>query len=348
MTSFRLNSSEGCAAASRRCDAVPSAQHFRFASLLFLAVNLGFHSGALAQAGGAPQQPPAGAAPAQPPEAQKKKSDANLLLSSPIPVQEEFKYLYLRRSWLAGQGTKLDAFESVAEEFAAKGAYFSAVEVLWFADKITDDPTKKTAYQVTMRQWLKLAEPTNQIVEEGLQLFAGGKRQEAIAKFYAAIKANPYCEKGHYQIANTHFLIFLQEREKSEQPIPIPVREKIFRLAYEQLQYTIAIDPLYYDAFYLLSSIREIIPDDPEFTQKSQPLTDRAAAYRGEVLGAMQKVEDGGRDAPLFEALGKGFESVAIMDYAVFAYRIAQLKGSKDPDIAKRLDGLMTEYFSKQ
>lgn len=292
-----------------------------------------------------PLEKPAGAAPAEAPAGPKTSPD--VLLSNPIPGREEFKYLYLRRTWLAGQGGKIEAFEQLAEEFASKGAYFSAVELLWFADKLTTDPAKQAVYQTKSQQWVQMSQETDRIVEEGLQIFAAGQRYDAIKKFYEAIKLNPYCEKAHYQVANTHFLIFIQEQARSETEIPMPVREKIFRLAYEQLQYTIAIDPMFYDAFYLLSNIREILADDKEFLAASQVFTNRAMEYRNEVLPPLEQIETGSRDHQLFADLGKGFETVGIFDYAVFCYQIAISKGNSDPDVQQRLAKLLQSYFTR-
>jgi hypothetical protein len=316
----------------------------RYAALAFsIGLSLARPAGAQEPAPAQPaQEAPATADPAQPPA----KLNIAALLSNPVTANEDFRYLYVRRSWLAGQGGRVDAFEQIADEFGAKGAYFSAIELLWFADKLTSDQTRQAAYQEKSRGWLAQAEEANKLVQEGLQIFASGQRYDAIKKFYDAVKQNPYLEKAHYQIANTHFLIFLQEQTRSETEIPISVREKIFRLSFEQLQYTIAIDPLYYDAFYLLSNIREILADDKEFAAQSQDLTNRAVDYRAMVLPPLEQIETGKRDASLFDDLGKGFETVGILDYAVFAYQAALVHGSTNPETQQRLDNLVRTYFT--
>lgn len=282
-----------------------------------------------------PSAPPSKApAPAAPPADAPAASqiDTEKLLANPIQNRPEFKKLYARRRELAVGPMAPADFERAADDVAALGAYFSAVELLWFADIMTDDAAKHEAYQARMKGWIKDADPANKIVEEGEQLFAAGKIQESLDRYKAALEQNQFCEKAHYAAANANFLIHLRETadEKKELP-PLADRARLFRLMYERLSCAIAIDPLLYDAHYLLATAREVIPDDGPFLEETQVLTDRAVKFRGEVLPALEQIESGQRAPEIIHMFGEALEAVGIPDYAIFAYHAAQVRGSKAP-----------------
>ncbi len=290
----------------------------------------------------------AGIAKGEPGEKKSQTSKLNLsaLLADPIPSKAEFKYLIERRRWLAGREGDPADFENLADEFAKRGAFFSATELLWFADKMTRDSAKQADYQKRMREWLKLAESANKLAEEGQQLCSSGRTEEGLDRFAAAIKMNPYCEKARYQWSNARFHLFLDAAASAKGPLPLDEREKLFRLIYEQLHCALAIDPILYDAHALLGSAREMIPDDREFLAQTQSLTDRAVKFRNEVIPPMDKIEQGERDPALFQSLGESLEGVGILDYAVFAYQTALKLGSREAKAIQHLHQLQ-EQISK-
>lgn len=130
--------------------------------------------------------------------------------------------------------------------------------------------------------------------------------------------------------------------------MPAELRVKLFRTLYEHLTCTIAIDPMYYDAYYLLGSIREVLPDAKEFLVATEGLTAKALTFHNEVLPVMELIEQGKREPELFEQLGAGLEGVGVMDYAVFSYRAAILRGSKNPEVPKHMEAIIQKYFKKQ
>ena len=131
----------------------------------------------------------------------------------------------------------------------------------------------------------------------------------------------------------------------SVDPIPFEHRVAMFRMAYEHLSYAIAIDPIHYDSYYALSSVRGMISENIEFLKRTQALTERALRFRIEVLVPLDRIDQGGRDAELFVTLGEGFETIGLFDYAVFAYRCAGFQGADDSEIGPRIDKLIAEHF---
>lgn len=298
-----------------------------------------------AQDAPAPAPPADAAAPA---EDTAVEVDLKALLSNPIPAHKEFKYLYQRRSWLAANCDDPMNFQVLAQEFAERGAYFSAIELAWFAEKLTDDPAIREGLQTRMNTWLQATTPTNDSIEKARQLFDAGKSKEALEELLNVITENPYAERAHYELANVQFRVYLQQAISFENLMPVDMRAKLFRVLFEHLTFTIAIDPLYYDAYYLLGSIREMLPDSTEFLLATENLTDKALTFNNEVVPIMELLEEGRRDPELFQKFGAGLEAVGVMDYAVFAYGCAIARGSKDPEVPKRRDALIQKYFKAQ
>lgn len=306
-------------------------------------------AGALAAAQGLPPStlPPKDAPPAQgdpaadAAAAEGQLIDTDKLLANPVLGKPEFRQLYGRRRDLVISPMAPADFERTAKDLAAKGAHFSAIEILWFAEKLPVDQAKRDAYQAQMKKWIAEAGAANKIVDEGEQLFAGGRIKEALARYKAALDANPFCERAHYAAANANFLIYMKENGAKETLPPLQERARLFRLIYDRLACAIAIDPILYDAYYLLSSARETLSDDPGFLEASQPFTNRASAFRAQVVPVMDQVENGDRDPRVLHELGKGFEEVGVLDYAVFAYKLALERGSKNPETAQRMNELV-------
>lgn len=278
---------------------------------------------------------------------QTEPLDTEALLADPILGRASFHFLVQLRRWAALQRGQPEAFERVAEDFAGRGAYFSAVEMLWWADQLSDDPERRAAYQRRMREWIALTAPAETLTEQSRQLFAAGEGARAIDGLRQVLADHPFYEKGYYEWANVFFLLYLARAEGSGETMPLPARQRLFRSCYDALQYTLALDPLFYDAHYLLSRLREILHDDAEFLIRSQFLTERAVAFRGEVIPPLEKIEDGGRDASLFVELGRGFEAVGAAEYAVFAYEAALRHGAADADLRQRIESLTTPMLPR-
>lgn len=293
----------------------------------------------------APAQPADATAPAEDPAVEV---DLKALLSNPIPAHKEFKYLYQRRSWLAANCDDPMNYQVLAQEFAERGAYFSAIELAWFAEKMTDDAAIRERLQSRMNTWLKAASPINDRVEQARQLFDAGKSKEALEALLNVIQEHPYAERAHYELSNVQFRVYLQQAISFEHLMPVDMRAKLFRVLYEHLTFTIAIDPLYYDAYYLLGSIREMLPDAKEFLLATEDLTQKALTFNNEIVPIMELIEAGNHDPELFQKFGAGLEAVGVMDYAVFAYGCAIARGSKDPEVPKRRDALIQKYFKAQ
>lgn len=300
-----------------------------------------------------PQQaPPQGQPQGQPPAGAEARPtpvglNIKLLLSNPVFGREEFKYLYLQRRWLARQGGSIDAFEKVARDFAQRGALFSGIELLWFAEKMTGDEAKRAALQTQMRQWTAEAAKTEQIVEEAQQLASSKQYEQALDRLYAALKLNSYSEKAHYQLARVHMSVYQEKAGQSEKLIPAASREKVFRIIYEPLNYTLAIDPIFYDAYLAMSNLRELFPDQPQFLLETQSLTERALRFRNEVIPPLESLERNGRDAAQMQKFGAALESTGIVDYAIFAYQTALHLGSTDPAVAEKVNKLVGTYFAE-
>ncbi len=273
------------------------------------------------------------------------KVDVAQLLANPIPAKEDFKYLYQRRRWLAANADNPANFEKLADELAEKGAYFASIELLWFADKMVDDQKKREAYQTKMKEWIEAGEEVNKMVEQGEQLAAAGRGKEALDLFTQAVKKNKYAERAHYQLANTFFRVYLDRAVEQENLMPLETRVKLFRNIYEEALMTLSIDPLFYDAHYVLGSARELLPDQPDFLVQTQPFSDRALKFRDEVIPALKTLEEGGREPETLVEFGAGLEAAGVPDYAVFAYQAALKRGSKDASLPGRIRALMEKYF---
>ena len=74
-----------------------------------------------------------------------------LLLVNPADRDPLYKALGERRVWLAMQSGALADFEKVAGEFKSMGAYYSALELLFFADKIATDPQTRQSLSKKMQ-----------------------------------------------------------------------------------------------------------------------------------------------------------------------------------------------------
>ncbi len=272
--------------------------------------------------------------------------DADALLANPINDRAEFRDLYELRSWLAAQGGAQEALLNIVDNFAERGAWYSAVEILWFAEKLTDNEDARSNHHKRMGELMEKNAKRDAAVEDARQMFAAGRRSEAIDSLRLMLQISPYSEKGHYELARMLLDRFEDDDLAAGEPIGLEARAGIFRTAFEHLNFAIAIDPFYYDAHYLLANLRSILHDDAEFLVRTQFLSDRALYFRNHVVGPLEAIEGGDLSpAPLAE-LAEAMESIGILDYAVFAYQTAMFRGSDDPAVLERLKHLVDTYFA--
>ena len=74
------------------------------------------------------------------PTAAAYRLDLDRLLADPVSGRPDFEWLRARRDWLARRGEKPEDFDKVAAELEKRGAFYPALEVLWFAEKFAQPP----------------------------------------------------------------------------------------------------------------------------------------------------------------------------------------------------------------
>jgi hypothetical protein len=254
------------------------------------------------------------------------------LLADPVPAQAPFKLLRDRRRWLAHQAGDPAKFEQVADEFAKKGAYYSAIEILWFADKLTDNQARRDAFKQAMLQWKAKTQAQGKPVDAALQLWAAGKPDKAIEQLRQVMFEQPYNEVAHYQNGHRAWLSYTMHDSDKLGALPIGTRARLFREVYVSCLLTLEIDPLYNDAYYQLSLAREMLGDSPPFLRRTQPISERAMTFMTIAVKAIGKIDDGDRSAGALAAAGDALAEAEVYPYAAYAYQaaIAQAKDQAD------------------
>lgn len=270
--------------------------------------------------------------------------DLDLLLADPVQAQEAYRRLEERRSWLAGRGGKAEEFEQVAGELAGMGFYTSAIELLWFAQKMAPQLPSAARYAEQMKQWSASAAVADRMIEEGSQLYQAGRPKESLEALLRAAQEHPNSERTNFALAETWRRIYREQYENQATAAPLEIRVKVFQDAYQRYRLALAIDPLFYDAYYGISELRGIFPEDREFLLRTQPDTQRALDFRAELVPVLTSVETGAEDPALMMRLGEAFEKLGIRDYAVYSYQTARALGGQDPKIAERLEALQAGY----
>lgn len=278
-------------------------------------------------------------------EAPANPLDLDLLLEDPIAIHEDFQSLRDRLGQLARDGRTPSDFEAAAEELAADGVYTTAIELLWFAEQMAADETVAAGYRDRMRTWTQAAMAAESVVDEGGQLYVAGRRPESIETFLRALEINPFSERAHFRLADAWRRIYQEEYGNDSSLPPLEIRVRVFRDAYEHYALALAIDPLFYDAYYGMSELRGLFPDNQEFLLRTQDLTQRALDFRGELLPVLRTIEDGKAVGGTYVQLGEAFEVLGAFEYAVFAYQCALQLEPKRTDIAARLEKLRDERF---
>lgn len=272
--------------------------------------------------------------------------DVDLLLSDPVRDLPPFQSLRQRMRELASGEGSPEAFRAAAEDLASDGIYAAAIQVLWFGSKMVDDEAKAASYSKRMKVWARAALPADELIEEGQQLQVADRNKEAIETYLRAVAAHPFNERAHFSLADAWRSVYLEEYGDDLALAPLEIRVRLFRDAYVHYRLALEIDPLFYDAHYGLSELRDLFPDNHEVLLKTQFLTQRALDFRGEVLPVLGALEQGETNAATFEQLGDGLTALGESEYAVFAWRCALKFGASEEEIGPRIEAVLSGFES--
>lgn len=279
-----------------------------------------------------------------------------LLLTDPATRDPRFKPLGERRDWLAMQDGSLANFQKVAGEFEAMDAYYSALEILFFAEKIATDPEQRQSLNVKMQSLIDKTKPAEDAVAEAVQLWDSGRRKTAVDKLTELATQFPMCEKTHYRLGEYYLTQFLDNSAK-QPDITQDNRIQIFRLCYDRLEVALALDPLLYDAYYQLNILRSTLPDVPVFLKKTEVFSQRALDFMNDTVPAISKLEEGDRNPEALVKAGEALEEVAIWPYAVYAYQAAISQATArhaaddvelTGDLTGRIERIRTDHIAKK
>jgi tetratricopeptide (TPR) repeat protein len=271
--------------------------------------------------------------------------DIDLLLADPLSADSAFRDLMDRRNTIGLQAADAEDLARGAEDMARSGAYTTAIELLWFAEKMAPESPAGARYRDTMQGWAQAARAADLPVEEGDQYFLAGRHKEAIEAYLRATEAHPFNERAHFRLADAWREIYQHQFEADMSLAPLEIRVRVFQDAYRHYQYALAIDPLFFDAYYGLSELRSLIPEDQQFLLRTQPATQRALDFRAEVLPILAELESGEDTVSTFTRLGRAFEEIGVWDYAVFSYQTASHLGGPAEELNGRIEAIRNEHL---
>lgn len=271
--------------------------------------------------------------------------NVDALLADPTDGDEGLAYLAERRVSFVRNFDDPDLRAEAPRELAEAGYFFSAVELAWFAEKLTEDEAASNEIQEQMRAWNDSSIRLEAAVDHARQMRLADRFQDALNVLDKAVKENPFSENAHYELARTMHMLFEMDQARTNDLPSIEIRIPIFRSAYKHYLTAIRLDPLHYDAIYHLSRLRDIFPDNEEFIKKTQSLTERAYNFQAHLVPALEAIEGGGRDPELFEDLGYGFETVGNATYAIISYKVAIARGSTNALTAEALARLLEDQI---
>lgn len=275
----------------------------------------------------------------------------DIFLADPTARDPRFKPLGERRAWLAMQDGSLDHFEKVATEFEALGAHYSALEILFFAEKIATEPETRQALNTRMLAVIAKTRPAEDSVAEADQLWDADRRKTAMDTLNALSKEYPYCEKVHHRIGEYYLTQYMEDTGK-ENVGDMDTRVQLFRLCYERFMVALALDPILYDTHYQLNILRSVLPDVPEFLKKTEPFSTRAMTFLTEVIPALSALEEGDRSPEALAAAGEAFEEVGNWPYAIFVYQAAVSQAGENAamveDLTGRIERIRKEHLTKK
>ncbi len=266
-----------------------------------------------------------------------RRKEVHPLLLDPLAGRPDLDYLRQRRRWLARRPADLAAFEEVARDFEERGAFFPAIEILWFAEKIAQEPERRRRCLDWMERLNKRAAEIEARVETAMQLWGAGRQHDGLDQLKAIIKQFPFCEKAHFRMGMLYIGMYRENKMLAEKGSPPEIRASLFGVCYPHFVYTTVIDPLYFDAYKQLSRLRELMTDDHEFLKQSQFLTERAADFQTLLGPHLMKLDEGDRSPRTLLAAGEGFEAIELYAYAVLAYQSALAQPDADEELKTRL-----------
>jgi len=271
------------------------------------------------------------------------KLDLKTLLADSTLARPEFQFLRARRRALARHAGGPADFGRVADELAARQAWYPALELLWFAEKFSQTPKARQALAERMKKMKDADAALDGEVDSAVQMWDAGRRDQALDVLRGILRQHPYGEKAHFQLAVlTHDA--LVDREEAKKPVDPEQRIQAFRTCYGEFLATIAIDPLYEEAYYQLDKLRTILADQHAFLVATNPLSRRGMIVRLQLKPPLDKLDSGDRAPETLLAASEGFEAAGNLDYAVYATQAALSqsgeKGKLTSNLRKRLERL--------
>jgi hypothetical protein len=257
------------------------------------------------------------------------------LLMDPVVPGGPHDTLRRHRAWLAHQNGDPAAFEKVADEFEKIGAYYPAIELLWFAEKIVPDTARRDAFTERMRALQAKHRQGADRVDAAVQVWAAEGPVKAMDMLRRIAEEEPYNEIAHYEIGKRTWLMYLAMEGDGSTPVPARDRLQLFRDCYVANMITLNIDPLYNDAYYQLNQLRAMLADvDRAFLERTEPFSRRALAFLSNAVPALSALDEGGRTPEALAAAAAALAEVDQFPYAVYAYQAAIANAAANPELA--------------
>ncbi len=254
----------------------------------------------------------------------------------------ELAWLQERRRWLAHQPADVAVYRQVAEQLAERKAWFPAIEILWFAEKIAQDAATREALNRRMVELEGQTREVGQRIDTAVQLWGAGHQPDALATLQKIRDEYPYAEQAYYHsglLLNQTYQQQVGKAEEAEQLPPLEIRRQLFQVIHRLLASTILIDPLFYDAYYQLSLLRSLMPDDAEFVRQSDVLSQRAMTFYSQLMPAMEVLDGGDRSAAALARAAEAFTQIGAGEYAVYAWQAALAQPDITPELAAQGGG---------
>lgn len=269
--------------------------------------------------------------------------DVDSLIYDPIGEKPEIASVAAIRTELARSDSGVADFEAAAEKLVNVRAWYSALGLLWWAEKMDNDPDVRERLNASMLECLKHDRETDDDVDMAMQLEAAGRPDRALQNLIEIRTREPLNAQTHYYIGKLQFGGFLTEQDRATTAgLDTGLRARLFRICYCEYNYALAIDPLYMDARDGLSTLRMVFSDHPEFLVRTNILTERAADFRSDAAPVIGRIENGDRSPQTLAEAGDGLMKGGVADYAIFAWRAALIQGGPDWDqagaVQKKID----------
>jgi hypothetical protein len=275
------------------------------------------------------------------------RKEINSLIEDPLAAQPEAADLIRRRIWLAHQGANLDAFRQVATEFEVMGAHYASTELLWFAVRLIPLGKQQDAIVATMNNLLEQSQAPDEELDKIEQLWGAGRTNRAINDLKALSREYPFNEKPHFYLARFYYEQYLAHEKTRVALMARDLRIKFFKICYQQLMLTLALDPLYEDAYYYLGRIRDLLHDEQRFLEQTQWMSSQGLDFRVKLRPAFTRLQDGEFNAENYLEAGEGFEGVGVYPYAVYSYqaalRLTDVGDVMKSELEKRISRILME-----